>query len=82
MIDQPMRQSVSILKRIEAEKCDHSGEVIDARGAVSLLPIDDRHLVAADHFGCVDLAKFKVKPALSDHLADKSSDWSGSPSSL
>ena len=69
MIDQTMRQSVSILKRIEAEEFHHSGHVIDARGAMSLLPIDDAHLVAANHFGCDDLAKAEVKPALSDHLA-------------
>jgi len=70
MIDQAMCHCVSILKGIEAEKFDHSGHVIDARGAVSLLPIDDAHLITADHFGRVDLAKSKIEPALSDHLAD------------
>ena len=70
MIGQAMRQSVSILKRIESEKLDHSGHVIDARGAVALLPIDDAHLVATDHFGHVDLPKSEVEPALADHLSD------------
>jgi hypothetical protein len=70
MIDQTMRQSVPILKGIETEKFDHSGHMIDARGAVSFLPIDDAHLVAADDFGRVDLAKSEVKAALSDHLPD------------
>ena len=70
MIDQAMCHCVSILKGIEAEKFDHSGHVIDARGAVAFLPIDDAHLIATDHFGGVDLAKSEVEPALPDHLAD------------
>ena len=70
MIDQTMRQSVTILKRIKAEKFNHSAKVIDAWFAVSFLPIDDAHLVAADHLGRVDLSKTEIKPALSDHLAD------------
>ena len=70
MIDQTMRQSVAILDGIESEKFNHSGHVIDTRRAVSFLPIDDAHLVAADHFGGIDLVKSEVKAALSDHLSD------------
>jgi hypothetical protein len=70
MIDQTMCHCVSILKRIEAKEFHHSGQVIDARGAVSFFPIDDAHLVAADHFGSVNLPKSEVKPALPDHLSN------------
>jgi hypothetical protein len=69
MIDQSMCHCGSILERIESEKFDHSGGVIDAGRTVSFLPIDDRHLVAADHFGGVDLPKSEIKPTLPDRLA-------------
>ena len=65
-----MRQSVRILKRIETEKFDHPSQVINARRTVPLFPIDDHHLVAADHFCRVDLPKSEVEPALSNHLSD------------
>jgi hypothetical protein len=65
----PTRSSrESILEGIDSEEFYHSGRVIDTRGAVSLLPIDDRHLVTANHFGGVDLPKSEVEPALADHF--------------
>jgi len=70
MTDQTMCHCVSILEGIETEKLDHAGHVIDARGAVAFLPIDDAHLVATDDFGRVDLPKSEIEPALPDHLSN------------
>jgi hypothetical protein len=72
MIDQSMRHCVFFLERIEAEEIDHSGQVIDARRAVSFLPIHDAHLVATDHFGEIDLPNSKIEPALSRAPASQS----------
>lgn len=69
-----MRQSVALLKRVEAEEFRDFRQVIDP-GGTSLLPIHHRHLIAADDLGHVDLAKVEVEPAFTDFLARGL--WSG-----
>ena len=70
VINDPLRQGVSILKRVEAEKFDYPDHVVDARLGVSFFPIHDRHLVATDHFCRFDLTEIQIEPPFSDHLAD------------
>ena len=70
MIDQARCHCVSIRNRIGSEEFDYCGHVIDAGGAVSLLPIDDAHLIAANYFCHVDLPKAKIESALAHPLAD------------
>ena len=75
MADDLEGQSVPLGQRVESQEFDHFTHVIVSGRGVSLLPIDDRHLVAADYFGHVDLAELEVKAALADFLAQ--GFWSG-----
>ena len=66
MVDDLLCQGVTLLERVEAEKFDDLGHVVDARGGISLLPIYHRHFIAADDFGHVELAELEVEPPLAD----------------
>ena len=55
---------VSFRKRVEPQKLKDSSHVTDGRMGVPILPIDQRHLVAPDDPGSIDLAQFEVQPPL------------------
>jgi len=70
-VDQPLGQSRTDFKRIEAKELDHSRHVVHLReGGVALLPVDHRHLVASDDFRGIGLPQPEVEPTFADHLAD------------
>ncbi len=75
MADDLMRQIVTLLKRVETQEFDHLAHVIDPGGGVPLLPINDRHLVAADDFSHVNLPEVEVEAAFADFLTQGS--WGG-----
>jgi len=56
MVHQALCHSVTIRERIEAKEPDHTRHVVDTRKcSVVLLPVDDRHRVAADDFRHIPL---------------------------
>ena len=73
--DDLLCQSVAFLERVESEKFRDLGHVIDPGGRVSVLPIHNRHLVATDNFGRVDLPELEFEAPLADILAQGL--WSG-----
>ncbi len=76
VVHQSLRHSVTIRKGVKAEEPDHSCHVVYLRKTgVALLPIDDCHGVASDHFRNIPLADSKIKPALADHLSNRL--WAG-----
>jgi hypothetical protein len=72
MVHQALGRSVTVWKRIESEESDDSGHVVDLRRCgVALLPVNDRHRVAADNFRDILLPPPEVESTLADHLADR-----------
>ena len=70
MIDQPLGYGAAIFKWIVAQKFDHSSHVTDTRLTVVLLPIDDAHFIAPDHFCRVYLTKAQIEATLPNHFSD------------
>ncbi len=69
IVYQLLCQSVALGEGNESEEFYHLAHVIDPGSAVPLLPGDQGHLIAADDFGNLDLAKPQVQPALAKIIA-------------
>ena len=75
IVHQLLRHSVTLREGNEAEKFNHLSHMVNPRSAISLLPSDQRHLIAADYFGHLDLLEVEVETPFADFLAQ--GFWSG-----
>lgn len=71
VIDQSLRHSGTLFKWIVAQEFYHCAHVFDARLCVVLLPIDDRHFIAADERRYVLLMHSQVETTCPQCIADR-----------